>query len=135
MAQLIIPVKLKGREIGPHKAVVAPLLDARSVLTNSPWTFVTLWLRRNKKEQALFYWQQAEEFNNASVGLPLQSAPLLLYYSFMNATKALLSAKGITFNELHGVGRDNTRISKANRISIAKEGVSLRKQGVLPSLA
>ena len=99
----IAAVKLQRREIGPHKAVVAPLLNSRNVLTNSPWTFVALWLQRNHKPKALFYWEQAQEFHKVSVGLPLRSAPLLLYYCFMNAAKALLVAKGVNLNEMHGV--------------------------------
>lgn len=99
----IAPIKLKQRAIGPHKAIVAPLLNSRTVLTNSPWTFVALWLQRNRKPKALFYWEQAEEFHRASVGLPLRSAPLLLYYCFMNAVKALLIAKSVNFDEMHGV--------------------------------
>jgi len=91
----IEPVKLKRREIAPHKALVAPLLNSRNVLTNSPWTFVGLWLQRNHKPKALFYWEQAQEFHKVSVGLPLRSAPLLLYYCFMNTVKALLVAKGV----------------------------------------
>jgi hypothetical protein len=62
----IAAVKLNQREIGPHKAVVAPLLGSRTVLTNSPWTFVALWLRRNRKPEALFYWEQAQEFHQVS---------------------------------------------------------------------
>src|SRR5258708_5333834 len=91
-------IKIKGRVIRPHKAVVAPLFSSRSVLTKEPWTFVSLSLKRERKEEALFYWQQAHTFYTASRGLPLESAPLLLYYSFMNAVKALLSAKSITFD-------------------------------------
>src|SRR5262245_36417909 len=97
----VAPVKVRGREVGPHKSVVSPLLNSRNVLTNSPWTFVSLWLKRNRKSRALFYWEQAEEFHRASVGLSLRSAPLLLYYCFMNAAKALLSAKNVSFNERH----------------------------------
>jgi hypothetical protein len=41
----IAPVKFGGREVEPHKAVVRPVLSSRSVLTNSPWTFVKLWLQ------------------------------------------------------------------------------------------
>ena len=41
-----------------------------------PWTFGALWLQRNAKQRALFYWEQAEEFHKASIGLPLRSAPL-----------------------------------------------------------
>jgi YaaC-like Protein len=84
----IAAIKLNQREIGPHKAIVAPLLSSDTVLTNSPRTFVALWLQQNRKRQALFYWEQAQEFHKASVGLPLRLAPLLLYYCFMNAAKA-----------------------------------------------
>jgi hypothetical protein len=77
----------------PRKAIMSPDFGAKTVLTNSPWTFVGLWLKRHKKRDALYYWDQAQQFYKASVGLPLQSAPLLLYYSYMNAAKALLSAK------------------------------------------
>jgi hypothetical protein len=83
----IAAVKFKQREIGPNKAIVTPTLGARTVLTTSPWTFVALWLKRNRKTKALFYWEQAQEFHKASVGLPARSAPLLLYYCFMNARK------------------------------------------------
>jgi uncharacterized protein (UPF0332 family) len=99
----LIQIKFRGRSISPHKAIVAPVIGARNVLTNSPWTYVALWLKRGGKDKALLYWQQAQEFHKVSLGLPPQSAPLLLYYSFLNATKALLSAKGIVFNERHGV--------------------------------
>src|SRR5215831_7520082 len=41
-------------------------LSSRNVLTNSPWTFVSLWLKRNRKPAAaLFYWEQANEFYKA----------------------------------------------------------------------
>jgi hypothetical protein len=97
----IIPIKLKGREVKPHKAILNPLLNSKTVLTNTPWVFVELWLQRKKEDEALFYWKQAREFNKASEGLPTQSAPLLHYYSFLNAVKALLSAKRIPIAERH----------------------------------
>jgi YaaC-like Protein len=127
----VAPIKLKQREVGPNKAVVSPLLTSRHVLTNSPWTFVGLWLRRNRKSKALFYWEQAEEFHKASVGLPLRSAPLLLYYCFMNAVKALLIAKNISFDERHGV---SVHRSGSNR-TFASEGIRIYPQGILPSLS
>jgi YaaC-like Protein len=130
----IAAVKLKQREIGPHKAIVAPLLASRTVLTNSPWTFVALWLRRNRKPQALFYWEQAQEFYKVSVGLPLRSAPLLLYYCFMNAAKALLVAKGVTFNEMHGITAHPKVVPSVKR-AFAGEGVKIHTNGILPSLS
>jgi YaaC-like Protein len=130
----IEPIKLKRREITPHKALVAPLLNSRNVLTNSPWTFVGLWLQRNHKPKALFYWEQAQEFHKASVGLPLRSAPLLLYYCFMNTVKALLVAKGLSFDEMHGVSVFPKIVLGAKR-PFAKEGVKIHSKGILPSLS
>jgi hypothetical protein len=131
---MIIPVRLNGRELKPHKATVSPQLDSRTVLTNSPWEFVSLWLTRQKKTDALFYWSQAREFARASVGIAIQSAPLLHYYSFMNAAKALLAAKGVACFEGHGIKRDNIP-SKSKRIDLASEGIKIKTDGVLPSLA
>jgi hypothetical protein len=130
----IEPVKLKRREIAPHKALVTPLLNSRNVLTNSPWTFVALWLQRNHKPKALFYWEQAQEFHKVSVGLPLRSAPLLLYYCFMNLVKALLVAKGVSFDEMHGVSVFPKIVPGANR-PFAREGVKIHSKGILPSLS
>jgi len=130
---MTVPVRLNGRELRPHKATIFPTLDARTVLTNSPWEFVSLWLRRQKQSDALFYWNQAQQFSRASIGLDIQSAPLLHYYSFMNAAKALLAAKGVGFLEKHGVSADSP--SGSNRIDIANESVRIHHDGVLPSLA
>ncbi len=44
----IKPVKIKGRIIKPPKAIVQPLLDSQTVLTDTPWDFVDLWLRKKK---------------------------------------------------------------------------------------
>ena len=130
----IVRIKLKGKEIRPHKSVVTPELTARNVLTNSPWDFVDLWMKKEKQKNALFYWNQARVFHNASKGLPTQSAPLLHYYSFMNAVKALLTAKGITFNEYHGITAHNMR-NATSKLSLTNEGVKIKQNGVLPSLS
>ncbi|HMV08073.1 MAG TPA: YaaC family protein [Cyclobacteriaceae bacterium] len=130
----IIPIKLNGKSIKPHKAIISPILNSKNVLTNAPWDFVDLWLRKEKQEEAVFFWNQAREFNKASTDLPTQSAPLLHYYSFMNATKALLSAKGVTYNKYHGVSP--TQISSTSpKISISNEGVKIKPDGVLPALS
>src|SRR5262249_51789767 len=92
------------------------------------------WLRRNRKQQALFYWEQAQEFHKASVGLPLPSAPLLLYYCFMNATKALLVAKNVNFNEMHGVSMHPKVVPGARR-TFAGEGIEIHPKGILPGLS
>src|SRR4030042_5990422 len=130
----IVPIKLKGRLLRPHKAIVGPLLSSRTVLTRSPWEFVGLWLKKENQSNALFYWDQAREFHHASLGLRTQSAPLLHYYSFMNAVKALLTAKKFPFNESHGVKSYNMRNLKS-KISLNNEGVKIKKDGILPALS
>src|SRR5262245_10552075 len=130
---MFVPVKVGGRDLEPHKGVVSPILGARTVLTNSPWTFVRLWLQRQKQRNGLFYWEQAEEFYDVSIGLPLRSAPLLLYYCYMNAAKALLSAKNLPFGERHGVGPDPPT-QPGRRRTFNSEGVRIHQQGILPSL-
>lgn len=128
------PATLHGRELGPHKAIVAPLLGRRNVLTNSPWTYVHMWLTRERKSKALFYWQQSEEFFKASNSLSIRSAPLLLYYSFMNAAKALLASKGLPFIPYHGVTAYDARGPNA-KVLLANEGVEIKNNGVLPALS
>jgi YaaC-like Protein len=129
-----IPLRLNGRDVSLHKAVMHPAFGTRTVLTNSPWTYVALWLKRNKKQEALYYWEQAQQFHKASVDLPLQSAPLLLYYSFMNAAKALLNAKSVAFTPMHGVSVRNVR-SQNSRITLSNEGLRIQNNGIVPALA
>lgn len=69
-----------------------------------------------------------------TAGLPLESAPLLLYYSFMNAAKALLSAKAIPFSPRHGVTVHNIRAA-TSKISLSNEGVKIQGDGIVPALA
>jgi uncharacterized protein (UPF0332 family) len=130
----IAPLRMKARDLRPHKAVIAPLLGTRTVLTNSPWGFVSLWLKRERRDDAVFFWDQAKEFYSASRGVGLQSAPLLLYYSFMNAAKALLSSKRINFDPHHGVRAANIR-TPTDRISLSNEAVQISNRGVLPALS
>jgi len=128
------PIRLSGKVVTPHKALVNPIFDSKNVLTNSPWEYVDLWLRREKKSDALFYWKQAREFYEASSGLSTQALPLLLYYTFMNAAKALLSAKNISFNEYHGI-QDGTASADSDKIQLAIVCVKIKNNGIVPSLA
>ena len=129
-----VDIQLKGRLLRPHKASVSPILGSRNVLTNQPWTFVSLWLRRRRQDEAALYWEQAHEFYRASEGLSPRSKPLLLYYCFMNAAKALLSAKGLSFDPYHGL-KSHDQPGKSKKINIANVGVEIKPKGVLPSLA
>ncbi len=131
----VIPVRSKaGRILKPHKAILSAQFDARTVLTESPWEFVSLWLKREHQFGALILWNQAREFHDVSVGLSLQSAPLPLYYSFMNAAKSLLTSKGISFNPHHGIRAEDLR-GRSRRIKLSNEGVKIKQDGVLPALS
>jgi hypothetical protein len=127
-------LRINDRDVGPHKATTTPKLGARTVLTNSHWEYVALWLRRERKTAALFYWQQAQTFAHAAEGMPVASAPLLLYYSYMNATKALLSSKSVPFDEHHGVRAHNMR-GPSSKIALSNEGVRVLQRGIAPALS
>lgn len=127
------PVIVNNRELSIPKSIVKPDLGAKTVLTNEPWDFVELALVRQKMTEAKYYWQQAREFYGVAQGLPIQSAPLLLYYSFMNATKALLASKGIAFNPYHGVKEWKVTAAKKKAFTV---GVTIKSNtDIVPSLA
>jgi len=127
-------IKLNNRDLKPHKATQSPEFGSQTVLTNSPWEYVSLWLQRKSLTDALFYWSQARAFSNASRSLPLESAPLLHYYTFMNAVKALLVTKGIAIVGTHGVGK-HYMLSANSTVNLDNEGVRIKKSGVLPGLS
>jgi hypothetical protein len=87
-------------------------------------------LKRAHKPEASFYWEQAHNFYEASAGLPEVSSPLTSYYCFLNSTKALLAAKGITIVESHGVGG---RANEGHK-SLSNEIVDFQGGGILPAL-
>ncbi|MEN5300247.1 YaaC family protein [Brucella sp. TWI559] len=124
-------IRFGHKPLVPRRAIVSPAWNDEKVLTSDIWTYVDLWLRRNAKNtDASFYWEQAKEFYKASLGLPITASPLTLYYCFLNSTKALLSAKNITFTDWHGL----TGMSLKDKASLSNEQISLRGSGVLPSL-
>ncbi|WP_207896862.1 YaaC family protein [Rubrivivax gelatinosus] len=128
-------MKLFGRDVKPHKATCEADFGGRTVLTNSPWEYVKLWLQRRNDEAAgtaAFYWTQAKAFAAAAQGLPNESAPLPLYYCYMNAAKALLASRGMQLEEFHGVTRAT---KKQGGIDLHNEGVMMRKKGILPMLS
>ncbi|MEE3500319.1 YaaC family protein [Acidiphilium acidophilum] len=118
----------------PHKAVRDAQFEVRTVLTTNPFNYVDLWLRRKHMNEALFYWRQAQAFYRASQNLQIESAPLVLYYCFMNAAKALLSAKSIKFDPHHGVSAERMR-GPNSRVVLSNEGIKIKGKGIVPSLS
>src|SRR5689334_8168542 len=124
------PIRIKTKKIRPHKAVHDAQFEVRSVLTMDPFNYVDLWLRREHKEDAIFYWRQAEAFYRASRNLPIESSPLVLYYCFMNAAKALLSAKNVAFTPIHGVGAHRMR-GENSKVVLSNEGLKIKNEGTV----
>lgn len=100
-------LKIGNRPVSIMKAHISPNFLGRTVLSNSTFEYVELWLRNQRGDtfkEALFYWQQSRAFYKASEDLPLNAKPLTSYYSILNATKALLVIQGINVEGIsHGV--------------------------------
>ena len=105
-------------EGGDHQIVIYDNFNNKSILVDDPWEYVELWIKRKgNNDDALFYWNQARSFYKATKLLPNTSAPLSAYYSFLNASKALLEVRNISYAEKHGVtGRKDGIASLSNEI-------------------
>lgn len=123
-------LSIAGKSVNLQGALVDPDFRASRVLCSDPWDFVSLWLKRAHKDDALFYWEQAKYFYDASMSLPDLSSPLTSYYCFLNATKALLTANSETFSESHGVGGHAIGSKK----SLGNEVIDFQGGGILPAL-
>jgi hypothetical protein len=121
---------IAGRPVRMHGCLIGPNFRTPRVLCSDPWDFVALWLKRKHKKDALFYWEQSHQFFDASKALPALSAPLTSYYCFLNASKALLSAKSQPFTENHGVGGS----SEPGHKSLGNEVIDFQGGGILPAL-
>jgi hypothetical protein len=51
-------IKIGTKRVWMHKSVRHTNFEAESVLSNDPWLFVELWLKRSKKTDALEFWLQ-----------------------------------------------------------------------------
>jgi hypothetical protein len=120
----------KNKNLTIHKAITAPHFNEKTVLVTDTWDYVDLWLKRDGQNEARFFWNQAHSFYDATLLLPKTSAPLTAYYCFLNATKALLIAKGVNFVDQHGV--TGFTVDKAS--SLSNEKVKFKHSGILPSL-
>lgn len=129
-------IVVNSKEIGLIKSITKADYTAKTVLTNSSWQFVELWLKRNhsKNKEALFYWQQARHFFDASNCLPLNSKPLTSYYCCLNASKALLSINEIPLENIsHGITQDRRNQSRSTSLDQAE--VIVLGAGVLTELS
>ncbi|MDB4396327.1 YaaC family protein [bacterium] len=119
-------IKFLNKQLFVHKAIGSPDFNSNTVLTNDPWQYVNLWLKREKIPDACFFWNQAQGFHTATKNLPPTSAPLTAYYAILNATKALLISKNQDFGNRHGVSGER----KEGRTALTNEMVIFQKRGV-----
>lgn len=89
-----------------------------------------MWLKRHSSTRSLFFWDQARHFYHASQQLPKTSSPLPMYYSALNATKALLISKDMLHSDHHGL----TGSHQSGKVNLQNEVVKLKGGGVLPAL-
>jgi hypothetical protein len=127
MDKLIIESKYSG--LG--KTFRLPKFFFKPVIINDYWDYVELYLKSNKMNIAGIYWQQAREFYMASIGLPTTSSSLILYYCFLNATKALLTAKGISFTLTDGL----PNLTESGHTRLENEQITFHPDGVLHALS
>lgn len=119
-----------GKPLSLHKAVTSPNFNEKTVLVTSTWDYVDLWLKRARKNEARFFWNQARSFYEATQDLPNTSAPLTAYYCFLNATKAFLLSKSHQFGDQHGV----SGFTLAGPSALSNENVKFKNNGILPAL-
>ena len=125
-------IRISDRQVRFHRGICNADFSERRVIASSPWEFVSLWLRKHGNADAKIYWEQARHFFESARELPVQSAPLPLYYSFMNAVKALLETKRIPYLPYHGVAGFDMRAG--GRVLLDNEGIKIKAGGILPSL-
>jgi len=123
-------IQYKNKPLTIHKAITDPNFGEKTVLVTNTWDYIGLWLKRNHKEDALFYWEQAQHFYHATTKLPKNSSPLTSYYCMLNATKAFLLAKNISFSDHHGV----SGAQRDGRAFLSNEIVKFKGGGVLAEL-
>jgi len=127
------PLKLGNTELILRKCIACPSCAEwknKTVLSDSTWRYIEIFLKGKKADESLFYWKQAHDFFDASQKLSLVSAPLTAYYSILNSTKALLKYKNMLSGEYHGV----TGASAPGHVHLQNEKVELKTDGVLPGL-
>ncbi len=127
----------KGKPCDLMKAIKTPKYGSKTILTNSSWEYVALFLQRQSSSgagDALFYWNQAHSFYLASLTLPDDARPLTSYYCILNAAKALLRFNAVEKSKLskHGISSVRATDDKTN----LREAKTLVKgAGVLPELS
>jgi len=124
-----VPILNNRRKFLLHKAIKQTNFTHPTVLVDTPWSFVELWLKRHKKP-GLSYWIQARRFYEIAMTSSTEVAPLASYYMMLNAIKCLLLVKHISTREQHGVSGRRDVSAKAR---LGNEKAIFHQRGTFPA--
>jgi len=127
-------IKKGKKQLQLKKALIEPKYDSKTVLTDSTWSYVEIFLKSAGKSSddldAVTYWNQARNFYEATESLIMISKPLTTYYCMLNATKALLTHKRVDFDLKHGV----SGLKRDGHHRLQNEIITIHQLGVLSGL-
>lgn len=124
----------KNNRVTLKTATINTKLTGRSIIVSNRWEYVRFYLKTNNKKEALFYWNQAEEFYKASGNLSYISSPLPLYYCFLNAAKALLKLHPeISYGNYHGVSGKSS-CDNIKKVELLDQKIIIKSNGICPAL-
>lgn len=130
-----------------RKAYVEPDIRSHTVLTDNVFEYVEFFFKKNRRKlknsagkklsvDYMLFWQQAANFYNATKRLPIESAPLVMYYCMLNATKAYITYysvdhadEAINNMQSHGVNECKNQVDKTDLSEIK---IKHRDNGVFP---
>lgn len=109
--QFIKDVENKSVSLRLRKSITSADIASHSILTENIFSFVDFWFKTHNKrlkdnkgkkveEDYSFYWNQAKCFYKAAKTLPIESAPLPMYYCMLNAIKAYLFYTAKNYEEV-----------------------------------
>lgn len=129
------PLKIGNKTLKLRKTIINPDVKSKTVLTDNIFDYVELCIKRGKlknKQTAtvLAFWHQSKEFYNIFPKVSKPAKPLIAYYCFLNATKALLEYHNISYQEFHGVSG-----SSSGNASLTHEEIRFHTTGILPALS
>ncbi len=134
-------------ELCLRTAFSKPNLRNHRVLTDDVFTYVDFYFKKHNRKMITddgdridtnhhVYWNQARQFYNASKMLPIESAPLTMYYCMLNAAKAHILYNSPTVSKtllenmrIHGL-REANESSKTDHLENIK--ISRYQKGVFP---
>ena len=59
-------ITIGNKKVSVRKSESKPNFGEKSVLTDSTWRYVEIFLKQKKADEALFYWEQAQSFFEAT---------------------------------------------------------------------